>query len=106
MPDNDKLDSLKESLKEGEVLVKGTITRVVDRGQDVAPLVFFHPETDVRFLHLEGHRVTTGELMSDHEGRTANGTPIPKQFDGKRVAIDGDFKVGSRIGLVYLDRQR
>lgn len=105
MPD-DKLDALKETLKEGEVLVKGTITRVVDRGTDVAPLVFFQPETDVRYLHLEGHRVTTGELMSDHEGRTASGTPIPRQFDAKRVAIDGDLKVGSRCGFVYLDKQR
>jgi hypothetical protein len=102
---DDKLDALKETLAEGETLVKGIISRVVDRGRDVAPLIFFYPETDVRFLHLEGHRVSTGELMSDHEGRTSGG-PIPKQFDAKRVAIDGPVAPGSRCAFVHMDKQR
>lgn len=99
-------DALKTTLKEGETLVVGTITRVVATGDSDEPIIFFAPETNVSALHLEGHRINTGELVSTHQVRSSAGR-VPRQFDAKRIAFDGKTpKVGGKVALVHLDRQR
>lgn len=101
-------DALKTTLKEGETLVVGTITRVIPTGDDAAPLLFFTPDDPklAAGLHLEGHRLSTGELQSTHEAKTPSG-PVPRQFDSKRIALDAKTaKPGGKVALVHLDKQR
>lgn len=108
MADSNFYDGLKAALKDGETLVVGTITRVIPTGDDATPHLFFTPDDPklVSGLHLEGHRLSTGELQSTHEAKTASG-PVPRQFDSKRIALDAKTaKVGGKVALVHLDRQR
>lgn len=88
-----------QNLKEGETAVEGLITRVVDMGDGVDPMVFFRPTSDVRELELEGHRIATGELLVAHDKLR-----VPKQFDPKRVDTPDGLKVGAKIGLVHLGK--
>lgn len=94
-------DKFEDSLKEGETIVRGTISRVISMGPDAEPIVFFVPTSEIRHLELEGHRIATGELVVTHDKHG-----VPKQFDPKRIAVSGDLKVGSEITLVHLDRVR
>lgn len=93
-------DKVRESVMDHETFVQGVVTRVIPMGAD-EPLVFFRPTTDVSHLELEGHRIATGELLVTHDKQG-----IPKQFDLKRVTLNGDLAVGAEIGLVHLDKVR
>ncbi len=96
-----KADEIKASLKEGETYVRGVITRVLPGEDDGPPVIFFNPIDNVSQLELEGHRLSSGELVITH-----NKLRTPKQFDLKRVALEGDPIPGAEIGLVHLDKNK
>lgn len=104
---DDFYKALSASLKEGETIVVGTVTRLVDGSDPERPVIYFLPETDVRHLELEGHRLGSGELRSEHDGGNSSGQRIPKQFDLKRVAFSTDGpQIGAKVAFVHLDKTR
>lgn len=88
-------DKLLKGLKDGETIITGIVTRVIDVA---AGLVHFRPTSDVSRLNLEGHRIGTGDLTIVH----TNGSE-PQKLDAKRG--EGDLKVGSEIAIVHTGRQ-
>jgi hypothetical protein len=89
-------DRLIKGLKEGETIITGIVTRVIDAATGN---VHFRPTSDVSRLNLEGHRIGTGDLVIAH-----NNNSEPQKLDSKRG--EGDpTKVGSEIAIVHTGRQ-
>jgi hypothetical protein len=99
-----RFDQLRSSVrsKDGETFLRAVVTRLVKpEHDDEEPTVFVRPLDDVSQLELDGHRLSSGELVLTH-----NRPGLPQQFDPRRAAVDGDMAVGKEIGLVHLDKRR
>jgi hypothetical protein len=95
-------DDGKSEGKDGETFLRAVVTRLVKpEHDDEEPTVFVRPLDDVSQLELDGHRLSSGELVLTH-----NRPGLPQQFDPRRAAVDGDMAVGKEIGLVHLDKRR